>query len=106
MAFGVPILEELAAFFTVGRTTSQLFFTDGDRSDPPLLLRMASDCSDGLFMYASQPYEHTMSFHNTTFLMLPKSFHVRHVQPSLSTVKVLQFLEDLTPSGANLIMLG
>lgn len=48
------MLEELAAFFTIGRTTSQLFFTDGDRSDPPLLLRMASDCSDGLFMYASQ----------------------------------------------------
>jgi hypothetical protein len=49
------VLEKLAAPiapFVVGRTGKQLFLTDGKASDPPLLLRMASDCPEGLFMYA------------------------------------------------------
>lgn len=50
MAFGVPALEELAAIFTVGRTASQLFLTDGEPNESPLLLRMATDCSEGRFM--------------------------------------------------------
>lgn len=54
------MLEKLAAPiapFVVGRTGRQLFLTDGKASDPPLLLRMASDCSEGLFMYV-------LSLHN------------------------------------------
>jgi len=52
---GVPVLEKLAAPiapFVVGHTGNELFLTDGKASDPPLLLRMTSDCRDGLFMYA------------------------------------------------------
>ena len=51
---GVPVLEKIAAPiapFVVGRTGKQLFLTDGKSSDPPLLLRMASDGGEGLFMY-------------------------------------------------------
>jgi hypothetical protein len=51
---GVPVLEKIAAPiapFVVGRTGKQLFLTDGKSSDPPLLLRMASDGGVGLFMY-------------------------------------------------------
>ncbi|CAL5412349.1 unnamed protein product [Camellia sinensis] len=50
---GVPILEKLAPSFApifVGRTGSQLFLTDGKPNNPPLLLRMASDCEDGKFI--------------------------------------------------------
>lgn len=47
------MLEKLAPpiAFLGGRTGKQLFLTDGKSSDPPLLLRMASDCSEGRFMY-------------------------------------------------------
>ncbi len=51
---GVPVLEKIAAPiapFVVGQTGKQLFLTDGIPSDPPLLLRMASDCQEGPFMY-------------------------------------------------------
>jgi hypothetical protein len=51
---GVPVLEKIAAPiapFVVGQTGKQLFLTDGKPSDPPLLLRMASDCQEGPFMY-------------------------------------------------------
>jgi hypothetical protein len=51
---GVPVLEKIAAPiapFVVGQTGKQLFLTDGKPSDPPLLLRMASDCQEGHFMY-------------------------------------------------------
>ncbi|CAL5346175.1 unnamed protein product [Camellia sinensis] len=50
---GVPILEKLAPSFApifAGRTGSQLFLTDGKPNNPPLLLRMASDCEDGKFI--------------------------------------------------------
>lgn len=53
---GVPVLEKLAAPiapFVMGRTGKQLFLTDGKSSDSPLLLRMASDCPDGQFMYVT-----------------------------------------------------
>ncbi|KAF7840316.1 putative lipase spac4a8.10 [Senna tora] len=51
---GVPILEKLAAPIApifVGRTGSHLFLTDGKPNRPPLLLRMASDCEDGKFIF-------------------------------------------------------
>ena len=54
--FGVPILEKLAAPMAplfVGQTGSHLFLTDGKPNKPPLLLRMASDCEDGKFMYVT-----------------------------------------------------
>ncbi|XP_017979442.1 PREDICTED: uncharacterized protein LOC18596696 isoform X2 [Theobroma cacao] len=56
---GVPILEKLAppiAPFFVGRTGKQLFLTDGKPNRPPLLLRMASDCEDGKFLYVKQAF--------------------------------------------------
>ena len=56
---GIPILEKLAppiAPFLVGRTGKQLFLTDGKPSRPPLLLRMASDCEDGKFLYVKQAF--------------------------------------------------
>ncbi|RXH99094.1 hypothetical protein DVH24_011419 [Malus domestica] len=56
---GVPFLEKLAAPIApiiVGRTGSQLFLTDGKPERPPLLLRMASDCEDGKFMYVEPLY--------------------------------------------------
>ena len=65
---GVPVLEKIAAPiapFVVGRTGKQLFLTDGKSSDPPLLLRMASDGGEGRFMYVpfrdftySHPIQH------------------------------------------------
>ena len=51
------MLEKIAAPiapFVVGRTGKQLFLTDGKASDPPLLLRMATNCPEGLFMYVSR----------------------------------------------------
>jgi hypothetical protein len=44
------VLKMLAATFTSGRTGTQLFLTDGNSNDPPLLLGMAFDCTDGPFM--------------------------------------------------------
>ncbi|RYR36158.1 hypothetical protein Ahy_A10g051187 isoform F [Arachis hypogaea] len=57
--FGVTILEKIAApvaSLFVGQTGTQLFLTDGNPNKPPLLLRMASDCEDGKFMYVMNPY--------------------------------------------------
>jgi predicted esterase YcpF (UPF0227 family) len=56
---GVPVLEKIAAPiapFVVGQTGKQLFLTDGKPSDPPLLLRMASDCQEGHFIYGGMAY--------------------------------------------------
>ncbi len=72
---GVPVLEKIAAPiapFVVGQTGKQLFLTDGKPSDPPLLLRMASDCQEGPFMYVCS-------------LLL---------RPLLSSVCVLLFIQD------------
>ncbi|CAK9883349.1 unnamed protein product [Sphagnum jensenii] len=44
------VLEMLAATFTSGRTGQQLFLTDGNSNDAPLLLQMAYNCTDGPFM--------------------------------------------------------
>jgi hypothetical protein len=36
--------------FHYGRTARQLFLTDGEPNESPLLLRMATDCCEGRFM--------------------------------------------------------
>ncbi|KAF5947488.1 hypothetical protein HYC85_013445 [Camellia sinensis] len=77
---GVPILEKLAPSFApifVGRTGSQLFLTDGKPNNPPLLLRMASDCEDGKFisalgafrcriLYANVSYDHLVGWRTSS----------------------------------------
>ncbi|URE49482.1 Putative serine esterase (DUF676) [Musa troglodytarum] len=54
LLLGSPILEKLvppvAAIF-VGRTGRQLFLTDDEPNNPPLLLRMASDSEDLKFIF-------------------------------------------------------
>ncbi|KAL3820298.1 hypothetical protein ACJIZ3_006203 [Penstemon smallii] len=77
---GVSFLEKLAApiapIFT-GRTGSQLFLTDGNSSEPPLLLRMTSDCKDGKFvsalgaftcrvLYANVSYDHMVGWRTSS----------------------------------------
>ncbi|XP_031268241.1 uncharacterized protein LOC116126714 [Pistacia vera] len=78
--FGVPILEKLAlplAPIFVGRTGSQLFLTDGKPNNPPLLLRMASDCEDIKFLsalgafrcrilYANVSYDHMVGWRTSS----------------------------------------
>lgn len=59
---GVPALEKLAppiAQFLFLRTGKQLYLTDGKPSRPPLLLRMASDCEDGKFLYVKLAFTAT-----------------------------------------------
>ncbi|CAL5409975.1 unnamed protein product [Camellia sinensis] len=77
---GVPILEKLAPSFApifAGRTGSQLFLTDGKPNNPPLLLRMASDCEDGKFisalgafrcriLYANVSYDHLVGWRTSS----------------------------------------
>lgn len=61
------MLEKIAAPiapFVVGRTGKQLFLTDGKSSDPPLLLRMASDCTEGPFMYVIHSLAYPVSNHH------------------------------------------
>ncbi|GER24497.1 alpha/beta-Hydrolases superfamily protein [Striga asiatica] len=65
---GMTFLEKLAvpvASIFAGRTGRQLFLTDGDPENPPLLLRMASDCEDGKFMQPPSQsldgYEHIVN---------------------------------------------
>ncbi|KAG0569993.1 hypothetical protein M758_6G126000 [Ceratodon purpureus] len=68
--FGVPVLEKLAAPiapFVVGRTGKQLFLTDGKASDPPLLLRMASDCPEGLFISALRAFKSRVVYANVSY---------------------------------------
>lgn len=67
---GVQVLEKLAAPiapFVVGRTGRQLFLTDGKASDPPLLLRMASDCSEGLFISALRAFKSRVVYANVSY---------------------------------------
>lgn len=73
---GLPVLEKLAAPlapFFVGSTGRQLFLTDGKPSDPPLLLRMATNCDEGQFisalgafkvrtLYANVSYDHMVGW--------------------------------------------
>lgn len=68
--FGVSVLEKLAAPiapFVVGRTGKQLFLTDGKASDPPLLLRMASDCPEGLFISALRAFKSRVVYANVSY---------------------------------------
>ncbi|XP_024365990.1 uncharacterized protein [Physcomitrium patens] len=67
MAFGVTVLEELAAIFTVGRTARQLFLSDGELNEPPLLLRMATDCSDGCFISALRAFKMRVAYANVDY---------------------------------------
>ncbi|KAG0619021.1 hypothetical protein M758_4G109300 [Ceratodon purpureus] len=67
MAFGMPVLEELAAIFTVGRTARQLFLTDGESNESPLLLRMATDCNEGRFISALRAFNSRVTYANVTF---------------------------------------
>ncbi|KAG0499360.1 hypothetical protein HPP92_004051 [Vanilla planifolia] len=77
---GVHFLEKLAAplapIFT-GRTGRQLFLTDGKPANPPLLLRMASDCEDLKFisslaafkiriLYANVSYDHMVGWRTSS----------------------------------------
>ncbi|CAM6100148.1 unnamed protein product [Calypogeia fissa] len=73
---GLPVLENLAAPLAplfVGSTGRQLFLTDGKPSDPPLLLRMATNCDEGQFisalgafkvrtLYANVSYDHMVGW--------------------------------------------
>ncbi|CAK9221452.1 unnamed protein product [Sphagnum troendelagicum] len=67
MLLGLPVLEMLAATFTSGRTGQQLFLTDGNSNDPPLLLRMAYNCTDGPFISALQAFESRVTYANLNF---------------------------------------
>ncbi|KAH8934444.1 hypothetical protein BDL97_18G083800, partial [Sphagnum fallax] len=62
MLLGLPVLEMLAAIFTSGRTGQQLFLTDGNSNDPPLLLRMAYNCTAGPFIpyHSLDGYKHVV----------------------------------------------
>lgn len=50
---GLPFLERTAsqtAHLAAGRTGKHLFLVDNDNGNPPLLIRMATDCDDLKFM--------------------------------------------------------
>ncbi|KAG6557738.1 hypothetical protein Mapa_000504 [Marchantia paleacea] len=67
---GLPVLEKLAAPlapFFVGSTGRQLFLTDGKASDPPLLLRMATDCEDGPFISALRAFKLRITYANVSY---------------------------------------
>ncbi|XP_002974474.2 uncharacterized protein LOC9658416 [Selaginella moellendorffii] len=67
---GVPVLEKIAAPiapFIVGRTGRQLFLTDGKASDPPLLLRMATDCEQGQFISALRAFKLRAVYANVSY---------------------------------------
>jgi hypothetical protein len=86
---GVPVLEKIAAPiapFVVGRTGKQLFLTDGKSSDPPLLLRMASDGGEGLFMY--------VPFQDFTYLQSIQHFFVTLQMWRYKFISFLPFLEE------------
>ncbi|KAL8460661.1 hypothetical protein ACS0TY_032254 [Phlomoides rotata] len=67
---GVQFLEKIAApiapIFT-GQTGSQLFLTDGRADKPPLLLQMASDCDEGLFLSALGAFKHRVLYANVSY---------------------------------------
>ncbi|KAH8967127.1 hypothetical protein BDL97_03G062900, partial [Sphagnum fallax] len=67
MLLGLPVLEMLAATFISGRTGQQLFLTDGNSNDPPLLLGMAYNCTDGPFISALQAFESRVTYENLNF---------------------------------------
>ncbi|WVZ82449.1 hypothetical protein U9M48_029710 [Paspalum notatum var. saurae] len=67
---GLSILEKLAAPLApliVGRTGAQLFLTDGDPSKPPLLLQMASDCEDKMFILALAAFKNRVLYANVSY---------------------------------------
>ncbi|MCO5559706.1 hypothetical protein L7F22_013307 [Adiantum nelumboides] len=78
---GVGFLEKLAGWkghCVVGRTGKHLFLADGVGSQKPLLHRMVSDCSQGLFIsalhafqrrvaYANSSYDHMVGWRTATF---------------------------------------
>lgn len=67
---GLPVLEKLAAPlapFFVGSTGRQLFLTDGKPSDPPLLLRMATDCDEGPFLSALGAFQVRTLYANVNY---------------------------------------
>ncbi|KAL2621442.1 hypothetical protein R1flu_001647 [Riccia fluitans] len=67
---GLPVLEKLAAPlapFFVGNTGRQLFLTDGKASDPPLLLRMATDCEEGPFISALRAFQLRILYANVSY---------------------------------------
>ncbi|KMZ75074.1 putative Lipase/serine esterase [Zostera marina] len=80
LLFGLRILENLApsvAPYLVGRTGYQLFLTDGKLNEPPLLLRMSSDCDDLKFisslasfqtrtLYANMSYDHMVGWRTSS----------------------------------------
>ncbi|KAK4271692.1 hypothetical protein QN277_020344 [Acacia crassicarpa] len=68
--FGFSILEKLApplAPLLYGRTGSQLFLTDGKPNKPPLLLRMASDCEDEMFISALGAFRSRVVYANVSY---------------------------------------
>lgn len=67
---GITPLEELAVFIAhwfVGRTGKHLFLADGDRSQPPLLRRMVSDCPEGLFISGLKAFQRRVVYANMRF---------------------------------------
>ncbi|KAJ7524792.1 hypothetical protein O6H91_17G022200 [Diphasiastrum complanatum] len=67
---GVPVLEKIAvplAPLIVGRTGRQLFLMDGKASDPPLLLRMVSDCEEGRFLSALGSFQLRVVYANVSY---------------------------------------
>ncbi|KAI0492061.1 hypothetical protein KFK09_026326 [Dendrobium nobile] len=67
---GVSFLEKLAAplapMFT-GRTGSQLFLTDGEPKNPPLLLRMSSDFKDLKFLSSLGAFKNRIIYANVSY---------------------------------------
>ncbi|XP_020593444.1 putative lipase YDR444W, partial [Phalaenopsis equestris] len=67
---GVPFLEKLAAplapMFT-GRTGSQLFLTDGEPKNPPLLLRMTTDNKDLKFLSSLGAFKNRILYANVSY---------------------------------------
>ncbi|MCO5595727.1 hypothetical protein L7F22_049773 [Adiantum nelumboides] len=67
---GVGFLEKLAGWkghCVVGRTGKHLFLADGVGSQKPLLHRMVSDCSQGLFMSALQAFQRRVAYANSSY---------------------------------------
>eukprot|EP00250_Pteridium_aquilinum_P012776 c20936_g1_i3 orf=209-1144(+) len=67
---GITFLEKVAVFsahWFVGRSGKHLFLADNDDSQGPLLQRMASDCSKGLFISGLQAFQRRVMYANMNF---------------------------------------
>ncbi|XP_010433593.1 PREDICTED: uncharacterized protein LOC104717680 [Camelina sativa] len=67
---GLPFLERTAsqtAHLAAGRTGKHLFLVDNDDGNPPLLIRMATDCDDLKFISALHVFKRRVAYANVNF---------------------------------------